>query len=284
MIVQTTLSNFFKSNKSLNTLFSNYIIDPSNLNIQLFEGELDYAKNILDEIIENAPDSNYKSRFTSLQNMLTTFQEYARMTIGFIKPNEKNQVFEAAQETIHISSLIDYSYQKYMDLFIQYQATHTDKLLSSMRLNNTISIIIITTSLLAVSVFFLFLSNKITKPIILLAKSVSEISKNNFDIPQIKLDSNDEINYLSEAFNTMKSSILDYIEKIQEQKKFTQKLLFEENKSLKMENLLKEANIKSLQMQINSHFLFNTLNLISRTAYFEGAPKTVQLIDTTTDY
>jgi sensor histidine kinase YesM len=284
IVIQSALSDFFKSNKSINTLFSNYVIEPSSSNLQSFEGELSYAKNILGDIIKNASDNDYKSRFTSLQNMLTTFQENARMTIGFIEPNERRQIFEAAQETIHISSLIDYSYQKYMDLFIQYQTTYADKLLRSVRLNNTISIIIITAGLSVISVFFLFFSNKITRPIILLAKSASEISKNNFDIPQIKLDSNDEINYLSEAFNTMKNNILDYIEKIQEQEKLTQKLLLEENKNLKMENLLKEANIKSLQMQINSHFLFNTLNLISRTAYFEGAPKTVQLIDTTTDY
>jgi sensor histidine kinase YesM len=82
----------------------------------------------------------------------------------------------------------------------------------------------------------------------------------------------------------MKIRIFDYINTIKDQKELSQKLILEENKSLKMESLLKEANIKSLQMQINSHFLFNTLNLISRTAYLEGAPKTIQLIDTTTDF
>jgi sensor histidine kinase YesM len=284
MIAQTALSNFFKSNKSLNILFTNYIIEPNNLNLQSFEGELGYAKNILDDIIKNASDNDYKSRFTSLKNMLSTFQEKSRVAIRLIGTNDTKRLFETTEETIYISFLIDYSYQKYMNLFIQSQAVRTDKLLISMRLNNTISIIIITVGLSLVSALFLFFSNKITKPIILLAKNASEISKYNFNIPDMKVDSNDEINYLSEAFNTMKGSILDYIDKLQEQKEISQRLLLEENKGLKMESLLKEANIKSLRMQINSHFLFNTLNLISRTAYFEGAPKTIQLIDTTTDF
>jgi sensor histidine kinase YesM len=284
MGVQASLSNFFQSNKNLNTLFSNYIIESSNQNFQLFEEELSYAKDILNDIVENTSDDDYRARFGSLRNMLITFQENAQTAIGFIEPGEKRRLFEASQETTHVSFLIDYSYQKYMNLFIRYQAIRADTLLGSMRLNNTISIIIITAGLSVIGLFFLLFANKITKPIILLAKNASEISKNNFHVPEIKLDSNDEINYLSEIFNTMKNSILDYIDEIHEQRKLAQKLLLEENKSLKMENMLKEANIKSLQMQINSHFLFNTLNLISRTAYFEGAPKTIQLIDTTIDF
>jgi sensor histidine kinase YesM len=171
-----------------------------------------------------------------------------------------------------------------MSFFVQSQANQTEKLLTSMRLNNMISIIIITLGLSIVSFIFLFISNKITKPIILLSRDAADISKYNFTIPNTKADSNDEVHYLVEAFNTMKGRILDYIDKIREQEELSQRLLLEENKNLKMANLLKEANIKSLQTQIKSHFLFNTLNLISRTAYSEGAPKTVQLIDTTTDF
>jgi sensor histidine kinase YesM len=283
MIAQTALSGFFGNNKSLKTLFSNYILEPNNLNRQSFEGELGYEKNILDGIIKNASDNDYRARFTSLRNMLSTFEEKAQRAIRLIGTENKRQFFEATEEAIYICTLIDYSYQKYMNFFVQSQANQTEKLLTSMRINNMMSIIIITLGLFIVSFIFLFISNKITKPIILLARDASDISKYNFTIPNTKADSNDEVHYLVEAFNTMKGRILEYIDKIREQEELSQKLLLEENKNLKMANLLKEANIKSLQTQIKSHFLFNTLNLISRTAYSEGAPKTVQLIDTTTD-
>ena len=42
---------------------------------------------------------------------------------------------------------------------------------------------------------------------------------------------------------------------------------------------LEKARYNALQSQINPHFLFNTLNTISRTALFENAPSTVDLID-----
>jgi two-component system sensor histidine kinase YesM len=54
----------------------------------------------------------------------------------------------------------------------------------------------------------------------------------------------------------------------------------EELKIVRMEQLVKEARFAALQSQINPHFLFNTLNTISRTAMFENAEKSVKLTQT----
>jgi sensor histidine kinase YesM len=188
------------------------------------------------------------------------------------------------QEVKFISDLIDYSYKKYMDLFAQLQARQANNLLKSIKINNFVSIMVISIGFLIISFAFIVFSDKITKPIMLLAKSASEISKYNFNNQRVEINTNDEIKLLADTFNTMQDRIIEYINELEKKKELSNKLILEENKNLKMTEFLKEANIKNLQAQINSHFLFNTFNLISRTAYFEGAPKTIQLIDTTMDF
>ncbi|PUU85947.1 MAG: signal transduction histidine kinase LytS, partial [Halanaerobium sp.] len=80
------------------------------------------------------------------------------------------------------------------------------------------------------------------------------------------------------AFNLMKNNIRNYIKELKEKSELENKLNQEKMDNIEKERLLKESQLLNLQMQMDPHFLFNTLNTVSRTAMFENAAETQNLI------
>lgn len=128
-------------------------------------------------------------------------------------------------------------------------------------------------------VFIILITYKTTKPIIKLSQAANEISRGNFDVPQVEFDTDDEISVMASAFNTMASSIKDHIGAIEERALLQSKLKEQELQNLIMKTHLKDAELQALQSQINPHFIFNTLNTGAQIAMMEGADKTCYFIE-----
>ncbi|TRY17632.1 HAMP domain-containing protein, partial [Geobacillus sp. LEMMJ02] len=98
------------------------------------------------------------------------------------------------------------------------------------------------------------------------AKNISA-GQLNTRIP--RFDGHDEIGLLGQTFQHMIENLRILISKNME--------------ILEKEKLVRELELKALQSQINPHFLFNTLNAISKLAYIEGAEKTSELTVSTSN-
>ncbi|WP_238357940.1 sensor histidine kinase [Cohnella zeiphila] len=119
---------------------------------------------------------------------------------------------------------------------------------------NLVPIIRASTTLLAVIMgivslmFAYFISGKITNPIKKLLGAMRSVGEGDFQT-QVAVSTNDEFGILLQRFNRMNDRI---------------RLLVSENYEIKLKE--QEAEIQALNMQMNPHFLYNTLNVMNWTA------------------
>lgn len=141
------------------------------------------------------------------------------------------------------------------------------------------NIVLIGTVIVLNSMVIFYMTYNFTRPITKIAHSAEEISKGNFNADDVKVHSQDELGVMADAFNGMKHSIKEYIEELHDKADTEAKLFEQQIENLEMQSLLDDAEFKALQMQINPHFLFNTLNAGVQLAMIEGADRTSGFLD-----
>lgn len=132
---------------------------------------------------------------------------------------------------------------------------------------------------LAVAIVFLsFMIEQVLNPIQELSRAVRKIEQEEFDIPDLPEQADDEIGQLNRGFNQMKKRMGSVIHELKEKQILSEKVHEQELRIISHEKLLEKARLSYLQSQINPHFLFNTLNVISGMANIEHAKITNELI------
>ncbi|HVI41756.1 MAG TPA: sensor histidine kinase, partial [Anaerovoracaceae bacterium] len=174
--------------------------------------------------------------------------------------------------------IIEYIQKLNNTMFFQ----NTDRYMSvrkSISLVQTLNIGVICSIFALNIVLVLWFTYKITKPIFELSRAADEITHGNFNVPSVKVTSNDEIGIMAEAFNRMTESIREYINEINEKVVLERRLQEKDMENLIIKTNLREAELHALQSQINPHFLFNTLNAGAQLAMMEGADRACTFIE-----
>ncbi|HET7578077.1 MAG TPA: sensor histidine kinase [Bacillales bacterium] len=132
---------------------------------------------------------------------------------------------------------------------------------------NSMGIFVFISTFLLCTLFAVWFSRGITQPIERLTDAAEEISSGKFNGKPVRASTKDELRFLASTFNDMRANLYELVEEMKQKSE--------------LDKLLKEMELKSLQSQINPHFLFNILNTVSRTAYLEEADRTSELIEST---
>ncbi len=148
----------------------------------------------------------------------------------------------------------------------------------STKITLILAAIVITSGLFFAGYIGLVFSDSLTQPLTKLAKSAELVSKGNINVQIEEVRTGDEIEVLNNAFSKMLKSIKDYVEELKNKAEYERKLKEQEVQNLRMKNLLKEAELRFLQSQINPHFFFNTLNIAIQLAFLENADKSAEFL------
>ena len=123
-------------------------------------------------------------------------------------------------------------------------------------------IIEVTVAITAVAILIIFvLVRQQTKPLSKLVENMRKVQDGRLD-RLVKVEGTQEVRELSVTYNAMLGELDNYIQRL-----------------MQVEKSKREAEIHSLQMQINPHYIYNTLASVKWLIWQGDKEKSVQVID-----
>ena len=268
------LNEITRQSEETLTALNNYLLIPSSDNfeavtkskgeIQTMKKEVATFKNVMNELAL----SNYV-------NLIDSFMETVDRSLSFQSEAETEYSMTAFKEATHISNYISEMTLTLIDLELQtYDLFYRDIINQSEELKQ-LGIWLLLLITLCLLLFTYWFSQRITKPVEKLTQAANELSNGRFDL-KVEVNSKDEIAFLAQMFDRMRVNINNLISEIHQKAQL-------ENELQQSKLLLKESQLRNLQSQINPHFLFNTLNTLSKKAYMEGSEETSDLLVSVAD-
>lgn len=211
--------------------------------------------------VSGTADSSFSEE--DYMNLLATFLEQKQAAVLDANAQDPGSAFEHYIEAEKTVSYIHEEGQRLIDAELAYYRPIIENIRDqNARMNGLGAALFGMNALLGV-LLAIWVSRSITGPVGRLVGLAKRIATGDLNIgPQPRRD--DELGVLSEAISQMSADLSILIEK--------------DKQSLEMRRLVKELELRALQNQINPHFLFNTLNVLSQMAILEGAEETSDLI------
>ena len=213
-----------------------------------------------------------EDRYARTWNLRNGYYGYVayRDKILTMDPSDKSYTTELYRVVEMQDSLSEYSLRLIQET-MEYGNRHYNNQKEVLMITPVILITLSIVALVCVFSILRLLTAMVVHPILLLAEESRSIAANDFSRKDLHPKTNDEIGELIRSFNRMKHAMADYIATREQLHK-------EEMEKLEMEKNMEHIRLEMLKSQVNPHFLFNTLNMISCMARLEDAETTDKMI------
>ncbi len=236
---------------------------------------VDVAINSFNDILTNyKPTRGSTIYLLDRENKIISSSDPAN--VGAFLPKEIYDAGEDAKSDKVFDSFVKYtdkrsgtiiSYKKMVDpKFIIVSASPSSEMYGELVSFNKVMVIVLVVCLALSFGVAMFLSDNVSYPIRKLVKSMSGVKDGNFDTA-LHYKRNDEFSFLISTYNKMMGQIKELIDKL---------YVSELNK--------KEAELQSLQAQINPHFLYNTLDSVNWLALKHKVPDISTMVTSLSDF
>jgi sensor histidine kinase YesM len=241
------------------------------------KGDLLHDQQRLDKLFN---DPNNQLAVKNYKNIISSYLETAEELIAAKEADNTATYAERYPDLENLRRYLQEYAQSLYDIELtNYHQFYSQTVEKNEALRELSTLMIIFTAGLSI-LFVVWFSTGISRPITRLAKAAKQsyLRDGVFHFQPVQVTSRDEVEILAEAFNTMGTNIQRMVQEMNRKAELEIQLQKQEVENLEMSNLLKEMELKALQNQIQPHFLFNTLNVISKLAYMEGAERSSELM------
>ena len=269
------ISGFYDYIEKANFSFKSYLYTENVDDIEKYKQSIKRARDKLNSV-KDGIDEEYRWRIDLLNNMVKSYQN-AATDIKNASPTDYQSKYNEFLKQYSLLEKTSITYYEYLtdDIKNQQEEIHDyeKKLFIMLAMIMILGIVwLILFSIITIKSF--------TKPLYQILNNIKSIKRGEYDLSDIS-NTSIEMENLCIALDDMAQHVQKNIENEKEKAALKHQLLEKENENLKKDELLALSELKMLQNQINPHFLFNTLNMIYKTAYRENATDTGAMVDKT---
>lgn len=239
-----------------------------------------YAREILERLSgPRADSSRNRERYLITQAITTSYGVYDKLCVELLaQPALSKEMIRLYYRTNQIGSYINLYIDQLKEIVLQQNA---GEYYARERFLRYFPVLVFGVGFFCVAALLFICGHTLRswmRFLYALVEASRRISAGDLDTPDVNTAFENEIGELVHTFNEMKHSMRYFITTLKEKVEVEKRLHEEELRRTQADDQLKSAQLSMLQSQINPHFLFNTLNLISRLAKVESAPETEKMI------